>query len=328
MYKIGFKFFSLTCVAIMLSGLFALTSLANVEGYIVGYEDKFIPFDEGPGAKSFEEFGDAVSNINVYEVPTNQSLSLLYWAVGLYKYEDDTAVDLFASTNECAIYSEYHADEFEWSNIREATRKYLENNSSDFPTRFEFSIPIKLKDYDLKKNLFFLADGYEIVSVRRFEVYSTDFNSKPCIQTQRISEVYPRAIVLEFSRPFTLTSISMNPDDASAYIKRRYAIADRAYNVSDSPPMSVVFKHRDAVLNLKVKIFTHGKLLGRNARDMQAVQMLGILEGFDVYEDSTKENLLFSQNYITTKDRKKLYMGLQEQYEILREKSKGAGMLH
>ncbi|MGH1455361.1 MAG: DUF4852 domain-containing protein [Alphaproteobacteria bacterium] len=307
---------------------FAWPSYANVEDYIVGYEDKFLSSDDGPGAKVIGEFGDAVSNVNVYETPTNQALSLLYWAVGLYKFEDDKAVDLFASINECAIYKEYYTDEFEWSKIRVATRKYLENNSADFPTRFEFAIPIKLKEYDLRKEMFSLAEGYEIISVRRFEVYSTDYKDKLCIITQRFSETYPRVVVLEFSRPFTLTGIPMKPDVANDYVKRRYAMALKAYNVSDSPPMSMVYKYRDAILNLKVKIFTNGKLLGTNSRDLQAVQMLGILEGFDVYEDTTKENLMFSQNYITTKDRNKLYMGLQEQYEILKEKSKGAGVLH
>lgn len=306
---------------------FVTYSHANIEGLIVGYEDKFLSYDVGSGAKVTGDSDSKEININVYEIPTNQSLSLLFWAVDLYQLEDDKAVDLFASLNECEIYKQYHTDQFEWASIREATRKYLEKNKSDFPTRYEFAIPLKLHDYDSRRGLFNLAEDYEIISSRRFEVFSTDFLDVPCVITMNKNKSYPRALILEFSRPFTLTGIPMDEDLANDYIKRRHNYV-KSWYTDPNIPMSVIYSYRDAVLIMKVKIFTHGKFLGLNDYDVQSVQMLGILEGFDIYEDITKENLLYTQNYTSNRDKTKLYAGLQEQYQLLRDKSAGKGMLH
>ena len=90
-----------------------------------------------------------------------------------------------------------------------------------------------------------------------------------------------------------------------------------------------MYKLRTAYLVIKVKIFTYGKDLGVNNYDIPIYQMMGVLEGYDVYEDINQENLFYSQNYVTNQKKGRLDVRLKAQYEILRKKHEdGKGMFH
>ncbi len=301
---------------------------SSISDYIVGYEDKLTPYDVGPGARviHYDERGGIVKQ-NIYEDPTNKALSLLYWAVDLYKLEDDKAIDLFVFTNECDIYKKYNNDQIEWEGVRDATRQYLAANKEDFPTSFEFEIPLLMDEYDNRKGTFLIREEFQISSVRRFEVFSSNFTAVPCIDIVSKAKIYPRAVVLEFSRPLTLIGVPMSYDVAKSYIKRKLDIA-RAKTYAGDPHENTVRKTRTALLVLKVKIFTHGRFLGVNHYDLDSVQMLAVLEGYDVYDDQSRERLLYSQNYVSNSSNKIIFLGLKEQIEILKEKAAGKGMLH
>lgn len=301
---------------------------ANVRDLIENYTDNFLSHKEYGGVNlSLNGENDNTIN-NIYEAPTNQSLALLFWAVNLYKLEDDNAVDEFSAINECQIFQKFNADELEWTKIREATRKYLSVNKEHFPSRFEFPIPLMLEGYDERKGIFNLAEGFEITSGRRFELFSLNYSDLSCRHGLKKSLSYPRAIVLEFSRPFTLTGIPMSRVDADDYIKRKNTLAQKTLWNRKDVSKEYMMGFRKAVLFLRTKIFTHGRILGVNNYHIQSVQMLGILEGYDIYEDMTKEKLIYSQTYTTNRDKSVLYTGLQEQYDILKEKAAGEGILH
>lgn len=319
MKKILFIVLVMTCVAL------PQVSRAQLE-FLDGYEDKYIAQDIGPSAEKEFSFVDNSTASYVYETPTVKALSHLFWAVNLYSLDDDKAVDEFMHHNECEIYRNFSSDEFEWSEIRNATRDFIRENKNDFPTRFEFIIPIKLEDYDSKRKAFEVQEKYKISSIRRFEVYATNFRQKACAEDIRIQEGYPRSLVLEFSRPFSLSHVPMSEDLANEYIKssieklKRYDPGARV--------KSRMYSLRDAYLVLKVKIFTHGKFLGLTSYKIPAVQMLSILEGYEVYEDRYKQKLFYAESYVTNKDKGKLNVKLQDEYDILIERSKGKGLLH
>lgn len=315
-------------LSLTLFGGFLHAKEVSVEDYIIGYEDKFIPHNIGPGAKilSFDDEGNVVQE-NIYEIPTTKALSLLYWAVGLYKLEDDNAVDLFVFTNECEIYKRFNNDEFEWAKVREATRDYLSANKDDFPTRFEFIIPLKFKIYDERKRVFIVQDDFKISSVRRFEVFATDFYEDLCTRAFTKNQAYPQAIVLEFSRPLSVMSVPVSPSAAKDYIQRKLKDAVGS-SYSGAPSSSLVADKRTAFLFLKVKVFTHGRFMNTNNYHLRGVQMLAVLEGYDIYEDASKERLLYSRDFVSTSGKLALNVGLKEQIEALKVKSEGKGILH
>ena len=88
------------------------------------------------------------------------------------------------------------------------------------------------------------------------------------------------------------------------------------------------YKLRNAYLLIKVKIFTYGKMLGVNFQELKTVQMMGVLEGYEIYEDVGKEKLMFTQNYVARRKKGKLNDRLKEQYDIITKRSKDRGILH
>ncbi len=300
-------------------------SYAQLE-FLEGYEDKYIDSGDDNSAEKQFSFVDNSTSSYVYETPTMKALSHLYWAVNLYSLDDDDALNHFIQYNECEIYKSFFSDELEWAEIRNATRDFIRENKNDFPTRFEFMIPIKLQDYDTRRGAFEIQDKFQISSIRRFEVYAADYRSRPCTDDTRVIDGYPRSLVLEFSRPFSLSHVPMTETVANDYIKdnmeklKRY---DPAYRVKTR-----MYDLRDAYLVIKVKIFTHGKFLGLNAYRLPAVQMLSILEGYEVYEDRYKQKLFYAESYVTNKDKGKLNIKLQDEYDILLGRSKDKGIFH
>ena len=297
----------------------------SVDYLLRNYTDQYRRSSRNSGATKKATEGEA-PNRYIYETPTVKALSYLFWAVGLYNLEDDEAVDEFMRINECDIYKNFYSDEIEWQAIREATRSFLGENKADFPTRFEFVMPLKLGDYDEKRKAFEIQDEYKIRSLRRFELYATDYKKPPCIKDHDIRKGYPRSIILEFSRPFMLTHVPLEQQDALSYIKRKLTILKTNYN-DRYQTKDRMYLLRDAYLVIKVKIFTYGKMLGANLRKVQTVQMMGVLEGYEIYEDIGKKNAFFAQNYVTSRSKGKLDQRLKAQYKLLRAKHDAGGIL-
>lgn len=293
------------------------------------YKNKYFRQDQGPGAKSRSNNPNKAPDRYVYETPTVKALSHLFWAVNMYKVEDDEAIDEFMRINECDIYRNFNADEVEWKNVRNATRDFLIENKSDFPTRFEFMLPLKLGDYNEEKKSIMIQKAFKIKTLRRFELLASDYKAakKPCVKDHNLAKGYPRAIILEFSRPFNLTSFPIEKTRALDYIKGKITLMKNKY-----PPKvhtkKFSYKLRDAYLLIKVKIFTYGKMLGINLQELRTVQMMGVLEGYEIYEDVGKEKLMFTQNYVARRKKGKLNDRLKSQYEIIIKRSKDRGILH
>lgn len=288
------------------------------------YQDKYLKNYQGKGSV---KTGNVTRNDYIYEEPTVENLSYLYWAVNLYSVNDDYAIDEYMRLNECSLYKDFHIDETEWVAVRDATRDFLRKNKNDFPTRFEFMLPLKFGDYDKAEGTFEVQKDFKINSMRRFQLIAKDVRRKACSTDHSIPNSYPRGLVLEFSRPFNLTKVHVPADKAQDYIDRRMDHMRYAYRKNELSK-ALMYRLRDAYLVIKVKIFTHGKFLGHIIGDISAVQMMGVMEGYQVYEDIQKKNLLYSQNYIAVQSRGKLNVKLQTQFDELIAKSKDRGILH
>ena len=188
-------------------------------------------------------------------------------------------------------------------------------------------IPLKFGDYDELTETFEVQDEYAIKSMRRFQLVAKDANRGPCSTDHSTAHSYPRALILEFSRPFNLTKVSIPQAEALDYIDRRMEHMRLIYKKHELSKQ-IMHKTRSAYLVIKVKIFTHGKLLGHIMGDISAVQMMGVLEGYQIYEDISKKNLLYSLNFMSVKKRGKRDLKLQVQFDALIAKSKGEGILH
>ncbi len=314
--------------AIFFCAFFVTNSVnAQLEFLVDGYEEKYIQDDEGPGVEISSGEEESHNDQYIYESPTVKALSYMFWSLGLYKTSDNNAVDEFLRINECELYKRFSSDELEWGELRDAAKIFIEENKSEFPTRFTFILPLKLADYNIRRQAFELQDDYKIRASRRFELYAKDFDVKPCVREFGVEQSYPRILNMEFSRPFNLTHVPMTEDVANNYIKKTNDLYHKIYE-ERLRSKDIMYRFRDAFLVMKVKIFAHGKNMGIDRRGRQIIQAMGMLESYSIFADKELAQLFYKQSYVANKKKGKLDMRLKEQYDILRERSKAGGILN
>lgn len=320
-------------VAVFLFCAVTLTAYAQVDpgvysfGVGKGEPIKIVPRNDNEDeVNSYHENKISKKKEYIYEEMTMETLSHLYWAVSLLDIENDEYIDNFMKINECEIYRNYYGSDFEWKEIRNAGRDFLRKNKDQFPLRFRIVQPLKLVDYDMKRRAFYINPEFQIMSVRRFEAYAIDaFEGKICDDNaSKELEGYAKGLVLELSRPFSLTYVPAKPKDASEYIEEKEEL------LRDLPVVSQNnfnrYRFRTAFLVLKVKIFAHRKSI-RNGRYM-LTQMMAALEGFEIYADRDLKKALYIKNYIDNQNEAQTSEELQKEYEILYEKAQGEGVLY
>ncbi|MCL4677286.1 MAG: DUF4852 domain-containing protein [Alphaproteobacteria bacterium] len=264
----------------------------------------------------------------IYEKATLKNLSNLYWAMGYADLANDQHIDHYLKITECEIFRKFVSSEFEMKEIREATRKFIVDNRNEFSTRFELVQEILLRDYDLKRRAFKIDPRYQIQSVRRFELVTSDnIFEAVCGQKGKASMIFPPGLILEFSRPFTLTYIPVPDDIALAYIeeknKRFQKILDKAKS------QEKVYEYRKAYLVLYAKAFAFRKLEpSTTIRGAHLLQTMAALEGVEVYGDPGRKQLFYSKSFLSNKSPTEVSEQLLKEYAVLKEKYKAEGMFH
>lgn len=262
----------------------------------------------------------------IYEKPTMKNLANFYWAVGYADLENDQNIDDYLKLTECKIFSKFSASEFEMREIREATRKFITDNRSEFSSRFELAQKITLEDYDIKRKAFKISRPYQIHSIRRFEMFTTDDFKRVSCGHRGIMEGFPTGLMLELSRPFTITYVPVPEDLALAYIdeKTKFMTAKKL----DTKNKSLVYEIRTAYIVMYVKGFAFRKLEASSLVGQKFLQTMAVLEGVDVYADVGRKQLFYSKSFLSNVSPTEVSENLRKEYEILNERYKGLGLLH
>ena len=262
---------------------------------------------------------------HIYEKPTLKSLSNLYWALGFADLENNEHIDNYLKLTECKIYRKFIAAEFEWRDIRKATRQFISANRTEFPTRFELVQEIRLFDYDVKRRAFEVAPKYQIQSYRRFEMISSEnLFVSACGHKGKEVPGFPKGVILELSRPFSLTYVPVPPDIADAYLSEKSRLF-QAYS-DNSKSQALMYDLRTAYLVMQVKIFAHRKIQ-RLSNSFLALQTMAVLEGYEVYGDIGRKQLFYSRSYLKDKSELELSEKLKKEIKILEERVAGNGIL-
>jgi len=262
----------------------------------------------------------------IYEVATVSSLSHLYWALGMMDYENQEHIDYYLLLNECKIYEQYNGQEFEWRNIRKATSEFIKKNKDEFPTRFEIVIPIRLEGYDMKRRAFRVVDEDQVKIARRFEVLAKDFNKVHCFFKQKEIPGYPKGIIVELSRPFSLTYVPAPPDRALSFVKEKDKIF-QTYK-SRAKTKQRLSDLRVAYLVMQLKVFGQ-RGVTRGFNGLRFVQAMGVLDGYEIYGDLRRKKLFYSKSYLKDLNKLEETEKLRTEYEALKKKFlEGDGLLH
>lgn len=285
--------------------------------YKLGFYTMFLALAVMPVAISAQESGNNNdSDTLVYEKPSIQNLSRLYWRLSKFTPDQDFAVDNFMRINECDIYKDYYHNEFEWRTIRESSRKFLQEQQKTFPLRFQFVQPLSLGEYDFEKKGFHVLDEYKLNAIRRFQVFSDDTFKNICGEEKYI-QGYPRGILLELSRPIDFDFIPMEERRAKVLVDEKI----KAFNTLKDKQKTTenLYAFRDAVMVMYVKAFSlrpeQQDKRSADGNGYYTTDVLAVLEGVEVYADKKKEKLIYHESYLRKKKQSTFERKLKEKFE-------------
>lgn len=297
-----------------------------------GKKDGIVQLEDLPPDVPVSEFVEGTPQSEkqyLYEKPTMKILSNMYWALGFADLENDEHIDHYLRLTECTIYRKFVSSEFEMKEIRDATRKFIVDNRKEFPTRVELVQELSLRDYDMKRRAFKIEPRYQIQSVRRFELVTKDdyFNGFCGAKGAAANNIFPLGLVLEFSRPFTMTYVPAPPEIALEYIDSKdklfQKVMDKAKNIEK------VYDYRTAYLVMYAKAFAFRRVERSNSvRGASLLQTMAVLEGIEVYGDAGRKQLFYSKSYLSNRSPTEVSENLRKEYEVLKVKYEGEGLFH
>lgn len=241
-----------------------------------------------------DEYGDE------YISPTLANLSQLYWKLGVFDLQDDVAIDNYLRINECGIYTAYSKDEFEWVEIRNATRERLGSTLDQIPNKFKFLMPIYLGSYDPDRGGFELVKNSGFPNLKRIEFVSPYLRKEVCNTDVEVPD-YEKNILLILNEPLDYTFVEMDDHVAQAFILRKQ---QEAADIHDERVRMRRYQ-REAYIRLRMTIHEYqGNIMGRTLDGNLAI-LYGTLEGIDIFDDKDQKLLLASYTKEELQERKR-----------------------
>jgi hypothetical protein len=284
---------------LILAALFIFPTIAHAQ------EDKANPAEDSAVEAEYE-----------YAEPSVANFSKLYWALSKLDINSDLHIDNYMRINECDLYKDYFSNEFEWEGIRASARELIEQKQKSFPIRFEFMQPLRLGEYDLESETFDIMDKYEIDNIRRFEFYAKDINYEFC-GTAKHLDGYPKALIVQLSRPFKLDKVKVDKENAEKYIEDKLQIfrglPAKLQNKEN------LYDTRTAYIFMKTKVFSY-ESEEKNQINVYLANVFGALEGFEIYADKEKTHLLYEESFRKKKTISKMEERLRQEYEAKKKR--------
>ncbi|MEZ5918786.1 MAG: DUF4852 domain-containing protein [Alphaproteobacteria bacterium] len=246
-----------------------------------------------------------------YEEGTVAGFSKLYWRLGKFDIENDEDIDNFLMINECDLYRDYFHNEFEWHDIRKAGREHIQKQKKNFPLRFTFMQPINLADYNFKKEGFNIADEYKILGVLRFEMMATDNKSKICDRDYPIPR-YPKGLIVQLSRPFSLDFLPLDQEKAEKFNAEK--TEDFMKLSADKQTNDILYDMRKVYLVMNVRLYSYQEDI-KTKEGPWLAGFLGILEGYEIYADQARTELLYAESFRRRKRKSRFEEQMKAQYE-------------
>lgn len=215
-----------------------------------------------------------------YVKPTVPNLSKLYWTIGKMDINNDVHIDNYLRINECELYLRFYHNDFEWEQIRDATRVHIQDSLATFPTTFEITNAISVGRYNEDDQTFDVAADSQISGLRRLDFTMNRIVDKGNCGNPGFIEGYPANMVIIMNRPLTLDKIPVKPQLAKLYIEE----SKRQFE-SLPPKYQIKIYERLAYLRLKIRVLQYKETAASISGDLRAV-VFGRLEGYEIYADS------------------------------------------
>lgn len=222
----------------------------------------------------------------VFEDATFENFAALYWDLGLLDESNNEHIDHYAMVTECDIYQKYRPNELEWEEIREAIKIKIQQEIKDIPEGLVFDRVIHLSEYDPESSTFQLAKRSVAENINQLEIVSDAFGNYLCGEITE-SPHYPKAILADLSVPFSFTEIQVTPEFGENLVNMS------SQKLANQPENSnaTIEDFRKIYIQMFVRIYA----LADEQDTYGRVRVKTILEGYNVYADPDKTEILLSR---------------------------------
>lgn len=223
-----------------------------------------------------------------FKLPTLQNLSALYWKLGVFDESDIKAIDNYMKINECEIFKTYYNDDIEWHDIRKVALQKISKDAKEISTKFQFTLPIYLSDYDAQRGGFEIVNNSSFPNLKRMEFMSPYNREVYCDEKNGIPD-YHTDVFLIFKEQLDYTFLDLDSHIAQAFILKQN-------RMMENMPDSYQSQNQDRIAYARIRMNIQqyqGTIESRNFTKMAI--LFGEIEGLDVFEDQ-KQNMLL-QSY-------------------------------
>jgi hypothetical protein len=250
---------------------------------------------------------------DIYVSPTVQNLSKLYWALGKHDPSDTEAVENYLRINECNLFMQFYHNDFEWSNIVEATREYLKTSKNELPRDFELLTTIAFDRYDIENEIFELDASYKISGLRRIDFDMNSVNDLEKCGLKGYVPGYPGNMIVILNRPLNVEEVPVKMELAKLYL-------EEARSQFQTLPLARQMKQHErlAYLRLKIKILQYKETV-RVTNNFPRAVVFGRLEGFEIYADPDRLKPLYFEQFDSRAERRDRIRKRLEQEERMRQ---------
>ncbi len=228
--------------------------------------------------------GDDSSYLN----PTVQNLSKLYWALGMFNSADDAAIEQYIRINDCDGYNEYWQNKTKREEYVRKIRKMLDESAASFSKRLEIVVPLGFGTYDSERKRFKIDPASQFVGVKRIDV-APNIGAAICGSYDDIKN-YPRNIILNLDKPFTLTAIPVKPELAEKIIEW-----EMKKGVNPSGVQDLVDHYPSRIAYLRFKITVGSYVETTKLRGHWRAVVVGYVDDYEVYADREMRSLLYAR---------------------------------
>lgn len=255
-------------------------------------------YDPILGAQDKESWMERQRKDERYAETTYENLSKMYWAIYALELSDDEAIDNYLRINECDLWEKYYHNDFQWEEIREATRRLIAKERHTFPRRFEILLPLSLGRYDIEREVFEIEDVTKFKHMKKINIALAASDNLVCHSAKFVTG-YPGAAILILDRPFHFVEIPVKPELARLYIKE----AEEKYeNMAADLKMRIY--ERQAFLRVLVSFNSYVNSVFGSGNVRQAV-IHAKVDAIEVYADSKNTKPLYIKDFSEIRKRRK-----------------------
>lgn len=226
-----------------------------------------------------------------YLPATVQSLSNALFKIGVLRASDPLAVDEYVRIHHCGLYEQYGAEDVAWTRIREAQARELSLITPSFNEYVELEGSVKLANYDFAAGRFAFSDDTALRNMGLVKI--ADYAGgryEPCVGRQYnvfVPRAHPMRLTARLSQPLTLSDIPLSRTEADRLIK---SFNTRVIQIENEPT------RRQVVMVMRLRLNGPDPLSG--SVDPASLTVTGDLDEIQIFEDVTREKLLYSEKFI------------------------------